>query len=258
VGSRLLDLIVSLAAAGVGVLIGYGYRTLREALGRRKRHGAVNEFYGVSSGGLIVIHPAYYDNAAGLHAYPAPDAKAARMLARLFESVGFREDQTFHVLTTQNEPPIGALRDNNIVLLCGPRLNPLTREVLASLDSRYKLTADLERQRNRLFDKQRNSELISSRDCQDADPAKPYDYALIVSAPSPWNIGRRVVVYAGLKGIGTLGAATHGTVLKNLQALNQRRDTHSGAVAEIVRIDYTVRTLNQDQHVETVSMTSLV
>src|SRR5262249_51963958 len=160
----------------------------------------------------LILHTAVLD--ASRHAYnlPSCDTRASHAIARLLEIAGRLEGKSFDILPeadfTARYGDLAAASDFDLVLLCRPKRNPLVVELLRITPHlRYQLTRSLETGENILYDRSRNSHLVSSRDAgtQDSDTT-PYDFGLILSMPCPLNIDRQLVVLAGIHGTGTLAA----------------------------------------------------
>jgi hypothetical protein len=104
------------------------------------------------------------------------------------------------------------------------------------ISMRFRMTVDPADGSNILTDTMTGTRLRSSR--QSSAPPGPtgHDYALIASFPNPRNVERRIVVLAGIHGVGTVGATDYVADLKRLRQLERRRA--AGAISSVAKVPY--------------------
>ncbi|BCB91032.1 hypothetical protein Psuf_083450 [Phytohabitans suffuscus] len=151
--------------------------------------------------------------------------------------MGLREGQDFtiHPDRPDRQLPLDELSGLNVILLCGPARNAIFDKVAAILPMRYSMTVGNDG-RNVLMDRRREQRMLSSRQAGDSAMGPAHDWGLVASLPSPFNLGKRLVVLAGVHGTGTVGAAEFVADLSNLRTLIGKREGET--VSEVVRVDY--------------------
>jgi hypothetical protein len=232
--SDLKDLLINLIAALIGAVAGYLFGLLRRKLRERALSKAVCKFFGLP-GKVLIVHSAVFDKPEKAWNYPATDTKAARRLARLFESLGLHEGTDFTISPDRRVKENSDLWSQNLILLCGPMRNKIFQLVASDQRAlRYTMLVG-EDGRNVLTDTERKYRLRSSRE-SGADSGKPYDWGMVTSFVNPRNSSRRIVLLAGIHGTGTVGAVEYVTELANLKRLISRSDDHS--ISEVIRVDY--------------------
>lgn len=146
------------------------------------------------------------------------DMVACILVERCFMLAGWREEQ---IEIVSNDVAVAnvAYKRENLVLLCSPRRNPLTAEALATLKRQNRLDCWFD------TDPDHPEELclhlaganITSPSYREAEPllregksgyeGPLNDCALLARFENPWEPGKSVLILAGLRAIGTWGAA---------------------------------------------------
>jgi hypothetical protein len=230
-------ILINLVSMGIGAALGYGARYVREKSRERVLRGAVRDFFGTPPGHIMVIHSAIFDVEDEAYNYPATDTRAARALAKLFESLHLREGVDFSIRPDREVTVDENLWKNNLVLVCGPARNSVLKQLLPTLPTmRYIMTVDVDGRSNILKDNRREVRLFSSRELQRGGGEGEFDCGLVASLPNSHNLSRKVVLLAGIHGTGTVGAAQFVTDPNNLQELLRRRKNQ--VVSEALRVDY--------------------
>jgi hypothetical protein len=236
---------LNLLAAVIGWLAAMGFAALRRLWQRRRRVRAFRDFFG-TSGHLLVIHSAVLDelntdnyaSAEGnsVYNYPATDIRAARILARLFESVGLKEGSDFSILPDIKVKVDHGLWESNLVLLCGPARNKVLRDLSPAIRMRYVMEVN-PRGSNVLKDMHRGGqEMLASRELPDRLVGENFDYGLVASLPNPNNHTKQLVVLSGIHGTGTVGAAQLIATDGELRKMASRRKDL--VVSEVVQALY--------------------
>jgi hypothetical protein len=242
----LSDIGVNLIATAIAAVLGWSGRGLYARMRERMLNRAVRSFFGAPTH-ICIVHSAVHDPPpVDAWNYPATDMRAARKLVTLFERVGLKEGTHFSVSPDKDLVIDAALWANNIVLICGPAKNAVFKDLVSVLSTRYKLTvkpgATSRDDSNILTDTMTATSLSSSR--QLAGPPGPigHDYASIASLPNPRNASRRIVILAGIHGVGTVGATDFVADLKRLRSLEQKRV--NGTISVAAKVEY----LDADPH----------
>lgn len=136
------------------------------------------------------------------------DAEAAARLARHLDSLGFQTTTT----QTGTEGEID-LSPPGLVLVCGPKSSPVTRELIER-DPRLHFAPD-SAGRWQLTDRHTGRTHHSP---SDADPSSEQDIAYLARHTRP--DGRPVLLIAGVHAIGSLGAVHHLTSTEHLHELH--------------------------------------
>jgi hypothetical protein len=213
-----------------------------------RRIRLILDFFGFQEGGIAIVQSCILD--ANSNAYiPSCDIRTARVVATLFRSIGL-EEATDYVTVPDREIvlPDSSLRpefvDLNMVLLCGPKRNYLTGQVLQNSPIlRYSMYVDQETGNNVLYDRATNTPLLPTRDLP-ANQQLPgvdlmkegHDFGLIMSVPLTSSPSHTAVVLAGVHGAGTLGAAMVLSDVEQLGELCRRR--RNGVIQEVVIAHY--------------------
>jgi hypothetical protein len=241
------DIGINLLAAAIGGSVTWLYARAKASRRRRRLGKDARDFFG-TEGKIMLIHSAVVDDLPAVaggapekaYNYPATDIRAARNLARFFESYGLREgkERDFVIVPDFEVTIDDALWDHNLVLLCGPARNAVYRTLSPSLDMRYTMTlSPVDAERNVLTDHHRQEHLQSSRERGLPPSVGCFDYGLVVSTPSPRNTARRLVLLAGIHGTGTVAAAQFVSTASELKNLNGRRSS-ADTVCEVVQAMY--------------------
>ena len=106
---------------------------------------------------------------------------------------------------------------HNLILVCSPALNKATELVLRELAKRYTSlpTFETEPDSQRMYIQARHDYFSTTYDVVEScvqkgvrpSEAEMTDHALVVKAPNPWDPEKTVFIVAGIRGIGTWGAA---------------------------------------------------
>jgi hypothetical protein len=152
----------------------------------------------------------------GMVAYE--DMLACSLIERSLILAGWPEDCieiVSHTLVDNNSP----LRRENLVLLCSPRRNPITEEVLHNLKNAGRLDCRFEPGPGNSAELvlKLNGQTVESPSYREEEALlarhkTPYDgtlndRALIAKFINPWQTDRKILLVAGLRAIGTWGAA---------------------------------------------------
>ena len=161
-------------------------------------------------------------------------------------------------LLTERQPP-GKVRDhdrlsdserksNNLILICSSQSNSVTKEAIKLLRERYSRLADL----IPYFEEvpHRPSE-VQMRWNKGVFPSKTYcqagprfdDMAVIVKARNPWAEQHKILIVAGIRGIGTWGAGEKlkkwwKDIYDSKDSSRSRRTEKQGDFAAIIGVHY--------------------
>lgn len=142
-------------------------------------------------------------------------------------------------------------RKRNLVIICSTKSNALAAEFQEELHRSYQNSCTFEMENGKPFIKGGDGEIFKGPSYkQVADylgsgvtpgdlSAKKYDdYALVIKATNPWNKHNKVVWIAGIRGIGTWGAAE--CLKKEWRQLYKKLPRRSKAAdfAAIIKISY--------------------
>lgn len=232
----LKDIATNLIAWLIGLALGFSAQWLLKEARKRLLKRAIRSFFGAPEH-THIVHSAVHDPPpVDAWNYPATDMRAARRLVTLLESVGLKEGTHFSVGPDKDLVIDSSLWASNIVLICGPAKNEVFRDLLPVISMRYRMTVDPADGSNILTDTMTGTRLRSSR--QSSAPPGPigHDYALIASFPNPRNVERRIVVLAGIHGVGTVGATDYVADLKRLRQLERRRA--AAVISSVAKVEY--------------------
>lgn len=107
------------------------------------------------------------------------------------------------------------LKSHNLILICSPKTNKKTQEALDLLRKhnaiykRHLPTFHINSQTDH-WEMNHNGDIITSKSFEQNNPSLEYpleDSAIIVKSFNPWNPKYRLLILAGIRGIGTWGAA---------------------------------------------------
>jgi hypothetical protein len=224
---------------GAAAQAGYSYGTARF------RSRPTVDLFGIKTGPVTIIHSTIFDSARVAYNYPSADARSSRGLARLLSDAHRREDHDFFVradvdvIKSQRVDP--SLWRGNLILLCGPKRNPVVAEALSRLPPsrlKYTMSVDTDTNLTVLRDNVRNHWLRSSLEEAQLGHATDdkYDYGLILSVRNPFHSNTTVTILAGLHGTGTIGCVDFLNDRKNVRKLLQKRD--NGVICEVVKVTY--------------------
>ncbi len=135
------------------------------------------------------------------------------LLAGISENrIKIRQHKTFGKVNT------GDLLEN-LVLICSPKSNPITKKYLDKITNSTPLKWTIEEDKNgqMYIDKHPGrrpspsyeQESNNGEECNDVDTSRFDDIALVVRANNPFKAGKKVLIIAGMRGIGTWGAAKY-------------------------------------------------
>lgn len=201
------SLIMSLAAAAIGFLARLGWDKLQVV---RRRHGLGALLAGMETPVLIVFPPREPPSPrkAILPQISIESSLAINNIITAFLAAGHEPPSRFRDprdLTEEEK------RDNNLIMVCSGKRNPITKEALELLRAQSHTFADLipsfeqEPHTGRLQIRW-NKGAYSSESFDQPGPEYD-DVALIVKVRSPWDDRRKILIVAGVRGVGTWGAA---------------------------------------------------
>jgi hypothetical protein len=210
----------------------------------QRRARPIVELFGLKTGPVKIVHSSIHDDKRDADNYPAADSRASRLLGSLLNRAHRREGEGFTVVAdvdvTKGHRVDPSLWKQNVILLCGPKRNPVVADALARLPKslKYTMSVDTITERTLLHDNMRNHWLKSSEDEEaSGDTADGnYDYGLILSAENPFHADATVTILAGLHGTGTLGCADFLMDTENIKKLLSRR--MNGIVCEVIKVSY--------------------
>jgi hypothetical protein len=242
------DFFAGVLGAVVTGLVGLAVGAIIQWLGLRywnyRQARPIVKLFGLQSGPVRVVHSSIFDKERDAYNYPAADSQASRILAVLLsrahrrEGVGLTVSADVELIKGGHVDP--ALWKENLILLCGPKRNPLVKDALANLPQnlKYTMSVDPATGRTMLRDNNRGHWLSSSTDDKAAGntPNGNYDYGLILSVQNAFHEGATVTILAGLHGTGTLGCAAFLKDIQNIKKLLDRRD--NGIICEVVKVYY--------------------
>lgn len=233
----------------IGALAGYVLARLIDSFRQIRRNKIIQDFFGLrgkdqGSEQVTIVHSALFDTSRNALSFPACDMKAANLIASLLRQIGFQEGENFSIFSDLELRSSDSFRSRlreNLVLICSPKRNSLTAELLSrSPKLRYDLYFDEQSGENVLLDNERCTPFLSSRDDPRNKNQRPdkegYDFALICSMPNPFNLERKAIILGGIHGSGTLGAAKFLSFGKNLERLISRR--RGGIIQEVAIARY--------------------
>jgi len=152
------------------------------------------------------------------------------------EMVEMREDRAFLANSQDAE--------DNLVILCSPKSNSVTEQLLRKVDERHGLKWSFEKKPNDEMEIHTNgghwesatyaqAASITAAGGRVADGALD-DVAMIVKAANPHNAAASIFIVAGVRGIGTWGAAYY--LRQNAQSLSAR--TKGRPFAVLLKVHY--------------------
>ena len=234
-----------LIAGSIGTVLGYSFKYSHDKYKKKWLQKNIREFFNISASSIVIVHSAIFDESRCAYNFPSCDSRSSRIISKLFESVKMTEGQDFSItyadqFVNNNQTVKKEIWENDLILLCSPKRNPVTGVVIESIpNARYKLFVDENTNETIIFDNERNERLVSSRDnnaYDNTDNHQGYDFGLILNMKNPHNILKSITILAGIHGAGTLGAAMFLSDPNNLSELNKRRN--NGIIQEIVRAEY--------------------
>lgn len=167
------------------------------------------------------------------------DFMAINNVQRLIMASGWSADRT-HMKDAAQCQQIDKQR--NVVTICCTRRNTVTRDALDKLASQLEAGFEDMGDRERkivFYGGEFNSptfrqvkELLEQGREVSAGPLE--DFALVVNTANPWNPKTTMLLVAGIRGIGTWGAANH----LRRHARDVGRRTKTGRFAMVVRVRY--------------------
>lgn len=153
------------------------------------------------------------------------------------DAVQMREHKGFGKVDVQDQA-------KNLVLICSPRSNTITREFLAKINENTGLEWEFEQEGDeypfiRTKDgKWQSASFAQERSLREAGKGAAEgpldDLAVIIRAPNPYNPAAKVLIISGLRAIGTWGAGKY--LRQNAAAICKR--TQGGDFACLVRVTY--------------------
>lgn len=175
------------------------------------------------------------------------DMLAANYAERSLTLAGFSDEKVSIKSVKQFKKDRSSLQQQNLILICSPKANDITADTLEALNktlSEFNLTFNKISTKpdewGIVFDNamlesdsyKQIADLIS----QGIDPEEgtQNDYGVIVRAKNPWNREKKLVIIAGIRGIGTWGAAR---CLRD-KANQLAKSTKGKNFIQIVEIEY--------------------
>ena len=153
------------------------------------------------------------------------------------DMVAMREERQF-----RRQDPHDA--GKNLILLCSPKSNPTTQEFLSAINQKYSLNWTFERLPNGQFEVHTDGGRWASQSYLQAAQIKaeggfiedgPFDdVAMVIKVPNPHNPRATIFIVAGVRGIGTWGAAYH--LRENAKAISKR--TKGRRFAMLIKVHY--------------------
>lgn len=243
--SDLKDLSINLLAGLIGVCVGFLFGYVKKKYREKSLNKAFCAFFGEGRR-FLIIHSAIFDEDESAWNYPATDTKAARRLARMFESVGLREGKDFDIAPARwvkdNDNDKYSLTGKNLVLLCGPVRNEIFRRFMPNERTlAYSMVVERDdkgKEINVLKD-QFGNQFRSSRQAGPGVNGEEFDWAIVSSFPSPRDSSLRIVLLAGVHGTGTVGAAEQVSELTKLKEIMGKPKAVKGkAISRKLRVEY--------------------
>jgi hypothetical protein len=171
---------------------------------------------------------------------------AANYIERTLTLAGLK-DEEIEICNVREFRASRDARENNLVLLCSPRANPITLEALNELentirgfDVRFqKINNRPERWALQFYGGFYYSDSYAQEDAlikSGIIPGEGHldDFSVIIRAPNPWNPETKLFIVSGIRGIGTWGGARY---LRS-QTPEILRRTDGGDFAAVVKIGY--------------------
>jgi hypothetical protein len=103
-------------------------------------------------------------------------------------------------LPVRSEDELGERRKDHLIVVGGPDVNGITKELLSLLQSRVTIARD-DSDRNVVQDLVYGQQYVAS-----IGGGEAWDYGILIRAPSPYQEGRLVVILAGAYGFGCVAA----------------------------------------------------
>lgn len=225
---------------------------LIRAHGRRARRRFTGEFFGATNEKpILIVHAATYDEKRRAWDWPAPDAKAATLITGILIDMGMNLGVHFQIMPHSDamvakdvvDPNV---KDANLVLVGGPKRNPLTKAVLSLLTTmRYSIRDDTKPAgtycvHDSFGDKNYYATDDDVRPTANTALPEGDDWGIVLSTRSPFRSDRTLVVLAGLHGAGTLGAAQVLREQSRLAQLWQSREP-GDTLQKLVKVHYVDR-----------------
>ena len=227
----------------IGLVIGFVFKYLIDKVKEAIRNKPINLFFRSPKSKLLIIHSAIFDKDRNAYDYPACDTKAARLIASRLTKIGLNEGKDFRVvadadLLKDKSNYERMLKENDLIVLCSPKRNYITKMVLENLNNlRYQPVYDEQKKLNYIKDRLNNVDLISSEDKSERHfNLECIDYGLLISAPNPFNVSKRVVIISGNHGEGTLGVAEYIQSDENVKKLLSREEQKK--IEELIVVKY--------------------
>lgn len=243
----LKDIAIAIAGAIVGAIVITWWQRLRSR-SPFARVTAVNRLKNT----IIVVPPREPESTPSNVDHPRriyvtyEDMLAANYAERTLTLAGLHDNE-IEVCNVREFTESRDARQNNIILLCSPRANPVTLEALDALkrtvhgfDVHFEKIQDKpERWVLCFWSAVFHSDSYAQEDALIRSGVIPGegnldDFAVIIRAPNPWNPETRLFIISGIRGIGTWGAARY---LRSHTA-EILRHTDGNDFAAVVKIGY--------------------
>ena len=230
--------------AAIGALLLYAWTRIK-AWRRSRGHSAI--FVGINDPTLFVFPPRPGGDRLLPH-MAVEDFLAINNIISAYLQIGRippAKVRDHSHLTDQDK------KTNNLILICSSKSNDVTREALNLLRERNSRLRDLipyfedvPGAKNQIHIKWSGGTYTSDSYLQqDRRDQRQEDIAVIVKAQNPWAAQHKILVVAGIRGIGTWGAAEF--LKKWWQDLYDQKDksrargtTKAGDFAALVRVHY--------------------
>jgi len=250
--SAILGFVLSVLAGIVGTILCYVIKRMRENLPLRR-------LLNFGHDELIFIYPRRDDIPAAVLPRTSTEdflainnAISALLKIGWKQPVGVRSVGAWPGAADDGRQLSPNDRERNLVTVCSPKSNPFTREILEELKRQgsdifqFEKVEDKEEwqivdgsacYRSLSYNQIANYQEEGKR----VEEQKINDVAMIAKVTNPWNARNKIIIIAGIRGIGTWGAAE--CLKKQWQQIYElkRRSKHfrkSGDFAAIVEVDY--------------------
>jgi len=247
---NVLGFVLSVLAGVVGTILCYGISRMRE-------NKPLRQLLNFGHDELLFIYPKRDDvPAAVLPRTSTEDFLAINNVISALLKIGWKQPVGVRSVGSggmdDDKQLSSSDRERNLVTVCSPKSNPFTKELLE----------ELKRQGSDIFqfekvDGKEEWQIVDRAACyrslsykqianyreegERVEEQKINDIAMIAKVTNPWNEKNKIVIIAGIRGIGTWGAAE--CLKKQWQQIYElkRRSRHfrkNGDFAVIVEVDY--------------------
>jgi hypothetical protein len=192
---KLIDLSVNLLAALIGFVIGWGWQRIKTEI-RNKRARRLWKPFVTGDSRIVLGRVSGFTEPTGFSS-----VGCARGLAEL--QIHFKLLNLPEIIVEYDDDLHGDDLKSNLILIGGPAVNTITRQVLSRIGS--KLRFGIPTHPEAIHDAAKNREYVPSRrtDTNEID----VDYGMIIKAKNPFDPSKQVLVIAGSWGYGTWAGA---------------------------------------------------